>query len=173
MKRALSLLPLLFAMFIMVGCDQVASPPPEVNDDAYTSDVSSKGNWQVRYDGRVTIEIDQEGVVNVYGITYTSGNSTYRPDIKVSTSNGTVFKVHNANNVKADDGVTLYAYNSRLVKASHQARIFAYNCDRVLAVHDVGDIDAHGITKVQRMSGPTTPKPALPADTAGGDPAKK
>ena len=33
------------------------SLPPEVNDDTYTSDVSVKGQWQVRYDGRVTIEI--------------------------------------------------------------------------------------------------------------------
>lgn len=164
---------MLFAMFIMVGCDQVPSPPPEVNDDSYTSDVSSKGEWQVRYDGRVTIEIDQEGVVNVYGITYTSGNSTYRPDIKVSSKNGTVFKVHNANNVKADDGVTLYAYNSSLVKASHQTRIYAYNCDKVLAVHDAGEIDAHGTTRIQRMSGPAPVKPAVPADTTGGDPTKK
>lgn len=173
MKRALYLLPMLFAMFIMVGCDQVPSPPPEVNDDTYTSDVSVKGQWQVRFDGRVTIEIDQEGVVNVYGITYTSGNSTYRPDVKVSSTNGTVFKVYNAHNVKADDGVTLHAYNSGLVKASHQARVFAYNCDNVLAVHDAGLIEPHGNTQVQRMSGPAPVKPAAPADTTGSDPTKK
>ncbi len=176
MKRVLPILSLLFALFVLVGCDNRPSLPPEVNDDVYNSDVSFKGKWQVRYSGRLTVEVDEEGVVNVYGISYTSNNSTVRPDVKVSGA-GVTFKVHNADNVKADDGVILYAYNSNLVKASHQARIYAYNCVTVRAVHDAGVIDAHGITRVERLRGPdpvVPPSASLSSGaTAGGDPAKK
>lgn len=173
MKRVLPMLSLLIALFALVGCDQRPAPPPEVNDDVYNSDVSIKGKWQVRYAGRVTIEVDDEGVVNVYGISYSSNNTTVRPDIKV-IGNGVTFKVHNADNVKADDGVTLYAYNSNLVKASHQSRIFAYNCDKVLAVHDVAAVEAHGTTRVQRLRGPDPVVPApAPSATTDGDPTKK
>lgn len=169
MKRVLpilSILSILFSLITLVGCDNRPAPPPEVNDDVYYSDVSFKGKWQVRYSGRLTVEVDEEGVVNVYGISYSSNNSTIRPDIKVSGS-GVTFKVHNADNVKADDGVILYAYNSNLVKASHQARIYAYNCEKVRAVHDAGVIDAHGITRVERLRGPEAIVPPVGASSTG------
>src|SRR5437870_9852036 len=68
------------SIFLLTGCEQPVAQAPGFQEDSYTSEVFSKENWSVKFTGKVVIEVDKQGVVNVYGFPTSDGSSTTYPN---------------------------------------------------------------------------------------------
>lgn len=151
-KQLFSVVAALFTMLMLAGC-----APPEARtlsfvEDSYTSDFSVRGKWAVRVDGKVTVEVDEAGTVNIYSSVHRENGRDYWPNIKVSGP--AKFAVHSGNRVTATDGATVAAYECSVVRARAGTTVDAYNCDLVEAYGAVKSVQPHGRTRVEKYPEP-------------------
>ena len=148
----------LVAMFTLAGCDIETARTPSFEEDRYQSELAFEGQWSVKFNGIVNIEVDKEGTVNVYGFAQSNGGGgTSSPDIKISGPSK--FAVHGCDRVTVVNGATVSAYSCSVVRARSGTTIDAYNCGMLEAYGAVKSVVPHGSTQFKKLPEPDSQLP--------------
>jgi len=143
---------------LAVGCDQGPQRAPGFEEDSYTSEILLKDNSSIKFNGKVKIEIDKEGVPEIYCFAEQSNSSTTYPNVRVSGVSS--FQVHGCGRVTVADGASVKAYGCALVRARENTSVAAYNCELVEKYGELKSLESHGSTKVRTFPAPGSPVPA-------------
>ena len=103
---------------VFTGCGPIANP---ITEPTYTSSFAAN-NFVVESHGPLKIFVGADNVVIIDGVSWSSGNSTERPEIRVS-GDGVTFKVYNVDAVVATAKTTVYADGCGVVKARKDSTV--------------------------------------------------
>lgn len=161
--RLVSLIALAFASVLtLTGCDDQNVRAPGFEEDHYKSEITVEGQWSVKFNGTVNIEVDKAGTVNIYGFAQSNGNGgTYFPDAKVSGP--AKFSLHSFDRVTVVDGASVSAFSCSTIRARSGTTVDAYNCGTIEAYGAVKSVRPHGSTKLEKFPEPDSlisPAPA-------------